>query len=77
MAVSAETKLVKAKARIAALIGQISAHRVEKARLIAKVRGVVAGRITLERQLAGTRGTIKKLEDQLTRTGLTPVTRVV
>lgn len=76
MAVSTETKLLKAKTRIVVLMEQIDRHRAEKARLIAQVRGVVAGRGTLERQLAGTHGTITKLEQQLIKAGLTPVTQV-
>ena len=75
MAVSTETKLAKSKLRIGALQTQIAEHRAEKARLIAKVRDVVAGRGTLERQLAGAHGTIAKLEQQLIKAGLTPVTQ--
>jgi len=76
MAVSTETKLAKAKERITTLLEQSAAHRAEKTRLIAEVRVVVAGRSALERKLAGAHGTIAKLEQQLTRAGLTPVTQV-
>ena len=75
MAVSTETKLAKMKARNGVLLAAIDAHRAEKARLIAKVRDVVAGRGTLERQLAGAHGTVTKLEQQLVKAGLTPVTQ--
>jgi septal ring factor EnvC (AmiA/AmiB activator) len=76
MAVSTETRLAKSKQRVVALLGQIKTHRAEKARLIAKVRDVVAGRGTLERQLAGTHGVVTKLEQQLIKAGLTPVTHL-
>lgn len=76
MAISAETKLVKAKQRIATLVAQGALHRADRARFIANVRSVVAGRGNLERELAGTHGTIKKLEQQLIRAGLTPLTQV-
>lgn len=74
MTVSAETKLTKAKARIATLLAQLSEARNDKAVLIVRVRGVVASRNVLERSLAAAHGTIKKLQDQITRAGLTPVT---
>lgn len=76
MAVSAETKLTKAKARIDTLIGQLAKARSEKSGLIAKVRDVVASRNILERNLANAHGTVQKLEQQLTRFGLTPITQI-
>ena len=75
MAVSAETKLLKAKQRIAALLRQIDDGRTKRAVLTATVRRVVASSNALERNLAGAHGIIKKLEDQLVRAGLTPVTQ--
>jgi len=76
MAVSAETKLLKAKQRIAALLQQIDAGRTKRAILTATVRRVVASSNNLERNLAGAHGVITKLEQQLIRAGLTPVTQV-
>ena len=76
MAVSAETKLTKTRARVETLLGQLGRARQEKSALIAKVRGVVASRNILERNLANAHGTVQKLEQQITRAGLTPVTQV-
>jgi len=76
MAVSTETKLTKAKQRIAVLLQQIDAGRTKRAALTATVRRAVASSNNLERNLAGAHGVIAKLEQQLVRAGLTPVTQV-
>jgi hypothetical protein len=76
MAVSTETKLIKAKARIDVLLEQLGAARKVRMALITKMRGVVASRNTLERNLANAHGTVQKLEQQLTRFGLTPITQI-